>query len=129
MSPTLPGTRARLGRKDLCREVRSRAHDEPVAIAHGVEATATAVLRVDELRVSAGRAKDAGGAVLAPKVKGFAVACHRASPALRGDELAFVVELTVGCAHYRGIGYLDRSLYRPKVLFGSVVGRRAFGRE
>jgi hypothetical protein len=45
MSFTVSG---RLG-EDLCREVRSRACDETVAIAHRVEATTIAAVLVDEL--------------------------------------------------------------------------------
>jgi hypothetical protein len=43
-----------------CRGVRSRAHDETVAVTHGVEATPMAVVRMDELRVTTGRTVDPG---------------------------------------------------------------------
>jgi hypothetical protein len=46
-----------LGGKNLCREVRSYAHNEAVAVTSGTEASPIAAIRMDGLRVPTGRAK------------------------------------------------------------------------
>lgn len=51
------GGRGNLG-KDLCRRVRSRAHDEAVAVTSGTEASPTAGIRMDGIGVPAARAED-----------------------------------------------------------------------
>ncbi len=47
-APTIQGVGADAREGGPCRGVRYRAHDETVAVTHGVEATPMAVVRVDE---------------------------------------------------------------------------------
>jgi hypothetical protein len=63
-TPTLR-TGVRLSREDLRREFRHRTNDEGVAVALGMETPAVAVIRMNELGVSTGRAKHCEGTVVA----------------------------------------------------------------
>ncbi len=47
-----------LGGKNLCREVRSYAHDEAVAVTSGTEASPITAIRMGGLRVPTGGAED-----------------------------------------------------------------------
>ena len=61
MPPTLRGAGADTRGEGPGRGVpRFRAHDETVAIAHGVEAPSIAAVLMDELRVSTGPAEHPG---------------------------------------------------------------------
>ena len=103
-----PSTRD-LRRVYLCRNLRRRAHDEPVAVADGQQTLSGSGVRVDEFGVSTDGTEDDSGVVVVGGVAGLHV-----------------------CAHPRTVSHLGGATHRPnwhvgldeRPRFGSVGCKR-----